>query len=78
MISPRKVTLNLDGHEYDKLQDYLYHGQMTRMFKRFIESINLKILFEGKTEINQWLEGESGLYLPTKEEYSPTFVENDK
>jgi len=78
MIPPRKVTLNLDGPEYDKLQRSLYHGQMTRMFKRFIESVNLKILYEGKAEFNSWLEGERGIYLPTLEELDPTFIEEDK
>jgi len=78
MIPPRKVTLNLDGLEYDKLQSYLYHGQTTRLFKRFIESINLKILYEGKAELNSWLEGERGIYLPTHEELDPTFLKEDK
>jgi len=63
MIPPRKVTLNLDGDAYDRLQSYLYHGQLTRMFRRFIECMNHKLETDGKTELNQWLEGDSGLYL---------------
>lgn len=63
-LPPKKVTLNLDESEYELLQSRLYHGQMTRIMRRFLVSLNTKIEQEGKAELNAWIEGEAELTLP--------------
>ena len=70
MLPPKKVTISVDESDYQRLSDRLYHGQTTRLFRKLISAINVKIDQEGKAEINAFIEGESGLSLsqPKEEE----------
>ena len=60
----RKIAVDLDVEKYTELKDRFYHGQMTSLFRSFINSILILVRGGKISDIINYIQGENDLTLP--------------